>query len=157
MTAFTCVYFLWLSVACSSLCISRLLILFEQLSCSVQITILIKHQRIQACRTKCGTCGNKGTVERRRVCQSLDGDILKCVCVFGYSPIPMSFQLPPVPGCPQQLQGSRLQQWCPSTTHYLEGFSLSRRYSARNGVKLRCKERLVSIGSFSHPLFMISL
>lgn len=90
-------------------------------------------------------------------CLSQGGDTVKCVCVFGDSPIPMSSQLPPVPGSAQQLQGCSLQQWCPSTTHYLEGFSLSRCYSGRKGVKLRCKERLVSIGSLSLPLFMISL
>lgn len=69
----------------------------------------------------------------------------------------MSFQPPPVQGSAQQLQGRSLQQWFPSTTHYLEGFSLSRCYSTRNGVKLQPKERPVPIGSVSHPLFMISL
>lgn len=72
-----------------------------------------------------------------------------CVCVFGDSPIPMSSQLPPAPGSAQQLQGCSLQQWCPYTTYYLEGFSLSRCYSGRNGVKLRCIERLDSIGFLS--------
>lgn len=85
------------------------------------------------------------------------GDTINCVCIFGNLPIPMSSQLPPVPGSAQQLQRCSLQQWCPSTTHYLEGFSLSRCYSGRNGVKLRCKERLDSIGSLSQPLFMISV
>lgn len=53
------------------------------------------------------------------------------------------------PGSAPQLQGCTLQQWCPHTTHYLEGFSLSRCYSGRNGVKLRCKEKLVWIGSLA--------
>lgn len=60
-------------------------------------------------------------------------------------------------GSAQQLQGGSPQQWCPSTTYYLSGFSSSRCYSGRNGVKLRCKEKLVSIGPLYHPLFMISL
>lgn len=75
------------------------------------------------------------------------------VCVFEHSLIPMSFQPPPVPGSAQQLQGRSLQQWCPSTTHYLEGFSLSRCYNTRNGVELRPTERLIPTGSVSHPLF----
>lgn len=62
-----------------------------------------------------------------------------------------------VPGRVQQLQGCSPQQWCPCTTHYLKGFSLSRCYSGRNGVKLRCKERLFSIGSLPLLLFTISL
>lgn len=45
----------------------------------------------------------------------------------------------------------------PPQSHYLEWFSLSRRYGGRSGVKLRCKERLASIGSLSHPPFTISL
>lgn len=80
------------------------------------------------------------------------------VCIFGASPIPMSAQLPvAVAGIAQQLQGCSLQQRCPYTTHYLTGFSLSRCYSRRRGVKLRCKERPDSIGSLCVPLFMISL
>lgn len=80
------------------------------------------------------------------VCVCQGGYTIKCVCVcvFGDLPNPMSSQPPPVPGSAQQLQGCSLQQWCPHTTHYLEGFSLSRCCSGGNGVKFRWKERLGS-------------
>ena len=100
-------------------------------------------------QVKVGVCNS--------VSQSRGCDTVKGVCVFRNSPIPISSHIPPAPGSAQQLQGSSLQQWCPSTTHYLEGLSLSRCYSGRNGVKLRCEEGPGSIGPFSQPLFMISL
>ena len=166
--------FAWLSVG-SSFCISRFVIPFKQL---FVINHFLETTKQKTFCTKCETRDNKKNVQKPAsasvigwcqhkmcawvcvcvcVCVWVCVGVCVCVCVsLNTCPFPLSLQPPPVPGSAQQLQERSLQQWCPSTTHYLEGFSLSRCYCTKNGVKLRPKERLVSIGSVSHPLFMIS-
>lgn len=106
------------------------------------------------------TCLTRETKVIQKCKKAHENELCRCVYVsrggdtirrpsLETRPFPCHPNRPSLPGSAWQLQGCSLQQWCPYTTHYLEGFSLSRCCSGRKGVKLRCKERPVSVGSLS--------
>lgn len=84
----------------------------------------------------------------------------ECVCALRRWKLARSHVIPTASPHQEALRNYRdaaRSNGVPPQSHYLEGFSLSRRYGGRSGVKLRCKERLASIGCLSHPPFTISL